>query len=1124
MEKNRYHFERLTPIDSMDLSVYEDAINYVFSNQDIRNVAISGAYSAGKSSVLASYKKKHKDLYFLHISLAHFKSPHQEETDVKESVLEGKILNQLLHQIPAEKIPQTNFRVKKKIAAGGILKRTVEASVVLLAVIYFLCFDMWKDYVLALPDSWLKAVLSFSAHSYALMADGILLFGLSFFFLYSLINIQRNKLLFRRLNLQGNEIEIFEESDDSYFDKYLNEVLYLFANANADAIVFEDMDRFSTNRIFERLREINMLVNFQLQKEKKQVLRFFYLLRDDVFASKDRIKFFDYILPVVPVVDGSNSYNQIISLFQNGGLLEKFDEDFLQGLSLYIDDMRLLKNIYNEFVVYYNRLNITELDGNKMLAMITYKNLFPRDFAELQLNQGFVYTLFSKKGVFIAGEIEKLHERISEISKEIDYVKKEHLTSVKELDILYSEKRGWNGKIRDEDKECYEKRKQAIEYKENDRIFELRNEKAALEKEIILMKNRKLQEIITRENINSIFSTTSTNEIGQEEFFYETKGSEYFDLLKYLIRNGYINETYVDYMTYFYENSLSRTDKMFLRSVADRRAKEYTYELKNPSLIVSKLKLVDFGQEETLNFDLLTYLLHTPFYEKYLYKLMDQLKETENFQFVGAYFDAAEEPSVYVKYLNLRWPELFGTALYEHALTEEQLRRYSLCSLYYSDDKTIKAVNQKNSLCDYISHATDYLAMKHPDIDKLIHAFELLKVRFVGFEGNRLHKELFRAVYEKSLYEINEGNLLLMQREVFGIKDEEELFHRNYTLLLRHPDSALFQYMNFDITQYMNAILGMSDGTILDEEVAAIAILNHPDIVMAHKEAYICGLKTIITEIKKVSDISLWPLLVECDTILCSEDNVMEYFNAVKSFDDKIVSFINRSSIFLDFSKTEYNDQMKWEFLEGVSACRNMENSKYMQIVQTLGICYTIFHVFDIAEDKLAILIDMGSISMNAENLVFIRKYYPNAIIHFIQKNIDAYVEIMQSQLLVQEELLEILTWVQVSDERKIALLKFTNVKISILDEKQYYELRYSSAVCVYILSHNLMKSDLEKLFLFFERYDASVQEAIFGLAVKNITKITSNPKIASGRLRNMLLQSEQLDEDIKDRLSAEEF
>ena len=61
-------------------------------------------------------------------------------------------------------------------------------------------------------------------------------------------------------------------------------------------------------------------------------------------------------------MDSSNSYDQFISHFKNSGIFEKFDESFLHGLSLYIDDMRLLKNIYNEFVIYFNRLNTTELD------------------------------------------------------------------------------------------------------------------------------------------------------------------------------------------------------------------------------------------------------------------------------------------------------------------------------------------------------------------------------------------------------------------------------------------------------------------------------------------------------------------------------------------------------------------------------------------------------------------------------------------------------------------------------------------------------------------------------------------------------------------------------------------
>ena len=122
-ESPKYQFEKLTPITDGDISVYEEAIDTVFAESDIRNVAISGAYGAGKSSLIAAYKNKHPNKKFIHISLAHFQNnPNTnittDETDlenfdgtvnesasIKESVLEGKILNQLIHQIPAEKIP-----------------------------------------------------------------------------------------------------------------------------------------------------------------------------------------------------------------------------------------------------------------------------------------------------------------------------------------------------------------------------------------------------------------------------------------------------------------------------------------------------------------------------------------------------------------------------------------------------------------------------------------------------------------------------------------------------------------------------------------------------------------------------------------------------------------------------------------------------------------------------------------------------------------------------------------------------------------------------------------------------------------------------------------------------------
>ena len=116
-----------------------------------------------------------------------------------------------------------------------------------------------------------------------------------------------------------------------------------------------------------------------------------------MFLVQKTQQFFDYIIPIVPILDGTNSYDQFIRHLKQGNIYEKFDSTFLQRLALYIDDMRVLKNVYNEFIVYMNRLNNTDLNWNKMLAVIVYKNIFPRDFCNLQLGRGYVHELFQQK-------------------------------------------------------------------------------------------------------------------------------------------------------------------------------------------------------------------------------------------------------------------------------------------------------------------------------------------------------------------------------------------------------------------------------------------------------------------------------------------------------------------------------------------------------------------------------------------------------------------------------------------------------------------------------------------------------------------------------------------------------
>ena len=299
MTQKYYNFEKLTPDKDADISVYEEAIEFVFDNSDVTNIAISGAYGAGKSSIIESYEKKHDDKNFLHISLAHFEPTERNESEnsVKETTLEGKILNQLIHQIPVDRIPQTNFRVKKDVGRRNIIIITILLYVLLGSITFISMSNKIQNWVDALCDGRLKSLLAIFTNDFTVFWAGIAFAGSVFICIYNAVKVQKNKNLFHKVTVQGNTIEIFENKDESYFDKYLNEVLYLFEQVEADVIVFEDMDRFNSNVIFERLREVNNLVNvhkynkfknkkrhklinkiFRRKEKQYKPLRFFYLL------------------------------------------------------------------------------------------------------------------------------------------------------------------------------------------------------------------------------------------------------------------------------------------------------------------------------------------------------------------------------------------------------------------------------------------------------------------------------------------------------------------------------------------------------------------------------------------------------------------------------------------------------------------------------------------------------------------------------------------------------------------------------------------------------------------------------------------------------------------------------
>jgi hypothetical protein len=1155
MSENKPKFQKLTPIRDADIGIYREALDHVFEHDDLRNVAVSGAYSAGKSSVLESYKGKYTSKKFLHISLAHFQAPDepekgksrsQEQHDpdtVKESVLEGKILNQLIHQIYPRRIPQTNFRIKQKISVIRLILWSAAPILFVLSLLHIIFLEKWKGFVGHFSTTWIKDLLDITTKDSVVLLSGAVCTVLTAIFLYHIIKAQINKGIFKKVSADKFEIEIFEGSDDSYFDKYLNEVLYLFDNCKADVIVFEDMDRYNANRIFERLREVNTLINTQrkqrhlkltnmlfLRRFRKNVsykpLRFFYLLRDDIFTTKDRTKFFDYIVPIVPVIDGSNSYDKVIEKFKEGGIYEKFDAHFLQKLSLYVDDMRLLLNIYNEFVVYESRINSTEQDWNKLLAMITYKNLFPRDFSELQLGRGYVRTVLGQKQIWIDKQEKELNALIDSYKKKISDINTEFQESTEELMTTMKAKQltassyfyGWNNiSLNARSQTEYDRRNALIQSRMDESLATWNREIEQATDEIDLLSSKRFSNIALTDNSDEIFMVMYESPMKKTRDFGEIKENDYFDLLKFLLRFGWIDETCKDYMNYFYPNSLSVEDKIFLRSITDKKAKKINYTLKDPEKVLSYLGVFDFKQPETLNIYLMNHLLtHQEEYQEYSAVFFSYITETRNYRFIiGALGWSGIAGKELVNKINCVWPsfieEIIGGA---EPFTEDWhsivFSSFVLLSLYHCPDKILQNVNTENCLTDYIQNDPRYLEFgqpisrqrsNEPNIGILIKRFDLLGVKFKSIDYEASNKDLFRQVYEHNQYEINKENLWLMMKVIYGLEETVDFAHKNLTVIMTEPESHLAKYVWDDIEKYMKAYLVFCDDAITDDEQVALRVLNCKDINEDDKLSYLVKLKTPIKSIMNVLFIvPFWKRVLELNLCDNTQENVLTYFER-QTLDETLVDFIN-SHTALDYGDENIGTaDIREKFFDAIIANNNIANEHYSLMLTSLGFYYDNFNVENVSKSKMGILIDKKIIRMATESLIFIREKYADMLLRYIEQNIAEYTDIMSEYLFIADEALNVLK-LPVADEYKIALLCF------IPDELTAINPAYYDAVRAHILLNNFNEDDLQYFVSHYTSEGAATKSAIILKVLDCLGLPFTEPLQMPSRLFDDIIQS----------------
>lgn len=915
-------FVDLAPTDDADKDgVYTEAILYATSNAKVSNIALTGPYGSGKSSIIQSFLKKYRRPA-LHISLAAF-VPEADTGDEKVSrqEVERSILQQMLYGADANKLPLSRFKRIQSPGVGAILKS-----------LYIMLGALATWYAF----SHREGIVSGDFFTPFAFSSGVNLgvFAFSITFLWVMLHhfyVASFGLSLKSISLKDVEIKPAHDDQASILNRHLDEIIYFFQSTRYDLVIIEDIDRFNDAEIFVTLREINSLVN--KNAGVKRTIRFLYALRDDMFVNTDRTKFFEFIIPVIPIINTSNSIDMVLKQGKRLELDERLDRQFLREVSRYLNDLRLIQNIFNEYAIYMANLETDGeklLDPNKLLAVLIYKNVYPRDFEELHRGAGNLAEILDRQGELIRHGEHRYRTEIAEIEKRLGVAERQTPSDLKELRKVYAmalieqlpanvsnvspDGQAWISLQQLAAPDEFEKLIEAsrVIYRYNNQrqsinIHELQGEvgsqksyqqrKEEIESKAVDNKNKSLRKIRDLRSKISALRTTKLNELLRLDAdlmqgLFENFG-ENGELARFLILEGHLDDTYYQYTSLFHSGRLSPNDNKFLIQIRAFVTPDPSFPIDNPKEVIAAMRNEDFRQ---------SYVLNVKIVDSFMSDRSSYLDQTRKlFEFLSSEFESCE--GFFVAY--------YASGLNVVGLVSGLVKAWEgFVPTVIASPNNISHVTQLVSnlpetslkaLASDFSELAEFISENLPEI--LVNAPELAPERLVclGFEVKDLaeikeHSEVVRLMFEKGLFELTIPNLEYVYQAVLGESDLEKLRKRNFTTIRLTNNTTLIRRVERDFDLYLRDILLSLQGNSEEDASAILNVVRHDDLDQGDLREFLHRQTTQLPSLEEVPE-KLHSMMFSENVIEPTWENCLAFMETEGFEADSLIGYLDQDVI-----------------------------------------------------------------------------------------------------------------------------------------------------------------------------------------------------------------------------------
>jgi hypothetical protein len=1048
-------YRDLTPIDRIENGdEYIEALNWAFQNKKVKNIALTGPYGAGKSSIIETFLRKNDEdksatnrvrSSALKISMATFLKGNTATNDpngkiqVDADEVEKGILKQLFYKVEPGRIPQSRYR---KLHPIKKLKTFLYVLVTMLVILFFMeaMTPTTCDKFMKVIESVVSPVLPNPIFT---KIAAVLLFAFFTWIITCLYRTAISKFRVKEIKLPTDTtVQNGVEEADSVFNRNLDEIMYFFEETGYKTVFFEDLDRLDDPKIFVHLRELNNLLNNDDAIKAKPIV-FVYAVRDDIFSKEDRTKFFDFIIPVIPVINSTNSGEILLQRLQEAkenGIEHDVSQGCVLDIAPFISDMRILQNIYNEFVIYKKTLRMSQelsLSDEQMLAMLVFKNLYPSDFADIQNEKGILKKAFIDKSDFIDGKKQSIQDNIDNYSSSIRSAQNDTCKSIRELKYAMLgtlmggpykfdsfRNSNWNSSgvetntIMSDDYDMVRLMQENYRYiyymnqnhnqtyttfdaeilatfVERWKAIKEVGEKGLENLQAELEELRERQHKLSGMSIVDLLKVYPANEVFSEN----VKANK---LLVFLLRRGYIDEKYASYINYFKGTSITKDDMNFILAVKNQTPLDFNYHLTKIPMVVERLQAYEFEQKAIYNFDLLEELLGEENSEK-LMAFIQQLADGDelSWRFIDEFVNRTSKLPLFIRLLSENWTGMWAYISANETLTYDHQLMYLQNILSESEISTIEAQNKDSCMTHYFEEHADILQkLRDCNNEKIIFVIDSLDVHFPALSTATVPSNVLDSIFEKRHYVMNEE----MIKTIVTYKNSnfiDEFEGKPYSILITLNYPALLQYVQDNMVAFVDKIV-LAHRRLSDSPEDIVDMLIRLEgktgiqVKLVEQESFCmdciddCAGEHV--RANKNAWMPVWNALLKKNAVKVSWENVFDYWK-VYQFSEALKEYVNlHAEELAEIDAAVVDDSFIKAFIKA-----DFEQEIEQKLLPVLRLEKFDIEISAIAEPTLRIMVDCNYFDFTADRYIVVKDVSSEIGIKFILKNQEDYMSLSDS-------------------------------------------------------------------------------------------------------------------------------